>query len=113
MKTIATNVSMPGGIVKLLGLDFQVRGPLLREEIRKILIESVHDFLVYVNSDAAVRPYLENYPFEIKNVEITLFFIDAQGLELDDPYIGIAGISRGRLDYQILITIDDIPSVYQ
>jgi hypothetical protein len=110
INAIATTISMPGGAVKLLGLDFQVRGPLSKEEIRKILIDLAQDFVVSVNSDEAIKPYLENYPFEIKNIEITLFFMDSRNIRLNDPYIGIAGISRGKLDYQILITTD-IPSI--
>ncbi len=110
MNAIATNVSMPGGVVKLLGLDFQIRGPLSKNEIRKILIDTAQEFLTSVNSDVAVRPYLENYPFKIKNIDITLFLIDAKGIRLDDPHIGIASISRGTLDYDILITTD-IPSI--
>lgn len=111
MSTIATNVAMPRGVVKILGLDFQMLGPRSREDIREILINSVQDFLLFVNSNEEVRPYLENYPFEIKNVEITLFFINSKRMELNDPYIGIAGISEGKLDYQILIDTDGIPSI--
>jgi hypothetical protein len=111
MKTIATNVAMPGGIVKLLGLDFHIRGPLSREELRHLLVDLAQDFVAFVNSDQAIKPYLENYPFEVKNIDITLFIRDSRGIRLEDPYIGVAGISRGRLDYQILITADDIPSV--
>jgi len=107
---IATIVAMPGGIVKELGLDFQIIGPLSKDEIRRILINLAQEFLVFVNSDEAVRPYLENYPFEIKNIEITLFLKDSKGREIEDPHIGIAGISRGRLDYEILV-ITDIPKV--
>lgn len=106
MKPVATNVAMPGGVVKLLGLDFQIIGPLSRDEIRKVLIESAQDFLACVNSDEAVRPYLENYPFEIKNIEIILFVIGSKGIRLDDPYIGIAGMSYGKLFYETLITTD-------
>ena len=102
---------MPGGTVKLLGLDFQIRGPLPKEEIRKLLIELNREFILLVNSDENVRPYLEHYPFEIKNIEITLFFRDARGMKLNDPHISIAGISRGRLDYQVLTRTDGIPSV--
>ena len=104
MKAIGTVVAMPEGVVKELGLSFQIQGPLIKEEIRKILITSAKDFLQIVNSDEAVRPYLTKYPFEIKNVEITLFLVDSQGIGLDDPYIGVAGLSRGELDYQILVT---------
>jgi len=111
INTIATNISMPGGIVKLLGLDFQVQGPLSKEEIRKILIALVQDFLVSVNSNEKIKPYLENYPFEIKNIEITLFFIDSQRMELLDPNIGIAKVSSGSLSYKILAKTNGILSI--
>jgi len=108
---MATNVAMPGGIVKLLGLDFQMRGPLSKEEIRKILITLGEDFLVFVNSDENIKPYLKNYPFRIENIEITLFFLDLKRMELLDPYIGIAEISGGPLNYKILTRTDSILSI--
>ena len=71
-----TSIAMPGGVVKKLGLDFQIIGPLSREEARKILIEISQKFLLFVNDDEAVRPFLVNYPFEIKNIDIGLFFVN-------------------------------------
>ena len=111
IKAIGTSISMPGGDVRELGLDFQIQGPLSREETREILIGLAHDFIAYVNSDERVRPYLKYYPFTVDNVDIGLFFIDSKGYELDDPYIGIARISSGKLIYKILFTIDDIPKL--
>ena len=110
IKAIGTSISMPGGDVRELGLDFQIQGPLSREETREILIGLAHDFIAYVNSDERVRPYLKYYPFTVDNVDINLFFIDSKGYDLDDPYIGIAGIARGKLDYVILVTTD-IPNI--
>lgn len=110
VQPIGTNVAMFGGPVTLLGLDCQIYGPLSREETRKKLIDLVQEFVFLVNSDEAIRPHLKNYPFEINNIEITLFFMDKSGRTLNDPYISIAGISRGKLDYEILITTD-IPSI--
>ncbi|MCW3109843.1 MAG: hypothetical protein JWQ09_4349 [Segetibacter sp.] len=104
---------MPGGIVKLLGLDFQMVGPLQKEEIRKLLIQLAQEFLIYVNSNEAIKPYLEHYPFEIKDIDIILFFIDSQGKELEDPKIGIAEISGGELSYETITTTDNIPSIKQ
>ena len=92
---IGTAISMPGGFVQELGLDFQIYGPLSRKEIRKILIDLANEFLLFINSEE-IKSYLENYPFNIKNVDITLFLIDSNGIGLDDPYIGIAEISEGK-----------------
>lgn len=110
LNAIATNVSMPGGVVKKLGLDFQIHGPLSKEELRKILVALAQEFLNFVNEDVDVRFFLKQYPFEIKNIEITLFLIDSKGFEIKDPNIGISGISNGKLDYQMLI-FTDIPIV--
>ncbi|MCW3109842.1 MAG: hypothetical protein JWQ09_4348 [Segetibacter sp.] len=113
IKAIATNVAMPGGNIQLLGLDFQMIGPLPKEEIRKTLIQLAQEFLVCMNSNEAIKPYLETYPCGIKNIEITLFFVDSQGKDLDDPYIGIAAISRGKLNFKTIGEKDNIPSVKQ
>lgn len=110
LKTIGTIVSMPGGNVKELGLDFQIRGPLSQNEIRKILIRISQDFIAFVNADINIRKYLAYHPFDIKNINITLFVTDSNGKRVDAPYIGIAGISTGILDYKILVTTD-IPTV--
>jgi hypothetical protein len=106
MRACGLAVAMPRGVVKELGLDFRIYGPLSRDEIRKVLVRSVQEFLLLVNSDEAVKPYLENYPFTFKNVDISLFLNGFNGNGLDDPHIGIAGISKGKLDYEILITTD-------
>jgi hypothetical protein len=111
IKTIGTDVSMPGGDVRLLGLDFAIRGPLSKEEIRKILIDLVQEFLAFVNSDEAVRPYLTHYPFKIEDINIILFLKDAKGSGIDEPSIGIAEISRGILGYETIFRIDGIPSI--
>lgn len=107
----STNVSMPDGVIKLLGLDFQMIGPRSKEEIRKILIELAQEFSIYVNSDDKIKPFLEDYPFEIKMVEITLFFIDLNHRGLTDPYISIAGISRGKLDYWTLVKSNGVLAI--
>ena len=111
IKAIATDVSMPGGDVRLLGLDFAIRGPLSKEQIRKILIDLVQEFLANVNSDETVRPYLIHYPFKIENINITLFLKDAKGYGIDDPSIGIAEISRGILAYETIFRTDGMPSI--
>lgn len=109
MNPIATSVAMPEGVIKLLGLDFQICGPLNKEEIRKILIDSAHELLTNINTNTKIKSYLANYPFTIKDVEINLFIVDANRREIKHPAIGIAGITRGELDYLTLF-YTDIPN---
>lgn len=104
MQTVGTNIAMPSGVVKLLGLDFQIKGPLSREELRKILIASAHDFLKLINDDPELKYYLSRSPFTIENVDLTLFIVDVDGRGLRDPHIGIASIKRGCLGYDVLVS---------
>ena len=45
MLPIGVNVGMPGGVVKLLGVHFQIVGPLPKEKLRKILLDASEEFL--------------------------------------------------------------------
>ena len=105
-----SSVAMPQGIVSQLGLDFKIEGSLTKEQIRKILIEISQEFLLFINDDEAVRPYLKNYPFEIRNIDIGLFFIDKKGYGLDAPNIAIASINGNEISYWILKRKNGMPT---
>lgn len=109
MRPFAIGVAMPGGDIQYLELKFQIYGPLSKNEIRKILIDAAHDFLADINSDEELCSYLKNNSFSIENVGITLFVIDASGIGVNDPDIGIAGIAKGELRYLTLILTDTSP----
>lgn len=110
MQPIGTSISMPDGIVKELGIDFQIIGPLTREELRKILVDCAQELLSVVNTTNELLPFLEKTIFSVDNVDINLFIVDTNGVRLEQPNIGVAGIIRGKLDYEILVT-EDIPIV--
>jgi hypothetical protein len=108
MRTTGIVVGMPGGIVKELGIKFQIEGPLSKQALRELLIFSTQDFVDYLNANQKIQPFLEKQPFGIKNVEITLFLIDSSGMNIDHPHIGIAGICRGVL-YYLTLKDSDMP----
>ena len=83
--------------VNMLGLDFQIQGPLPKEQLRRILIESVHELLEAVNSNQQIRPFLKNYPFTEKEIITTLFVIDKNRENVFDPEILVASSYHGRL----------------
>jgi hypothetical protein len=102
MRPFAITVAMPGGDIKYLELEFQIRGPLSQQELRKVLINSAHDFLNDINADLQLCSYLKNNHMEIKDIGITLFLIGSTGIGLKAPYISIASISKGKLEYEIM-----------
>ena len=89
--------------VNLLGLKFQIKGPLTQAQLRIILLGCVNAFLTALNNNEEIRPYLKTYPFTAEGINIGIFVMDSQGKGVSDPNIGIAQAFCGTLDY---ITID-------
>lgn len=95
-------IGMTGGLadcVNILGLSFQIQGPLAKEQLREILIDCVEEFLAIINSNERLRPNLKNYPFSPKEIEITLFVIGRNEEDIFDPFIGVAYTTGGKLVY--------------
>lgn len=84
------------GSVYMIGLSFQVRHRLEREEARYLVVDCTEELLAAVNSNEAIRPYLRDYPFTTKNVEIAIFSVQADRGEVFDPYIRVASISESE-----------------
>src|SRR6185503_7266894 len=55
--------------IKMLGLSFQYHTEIGVEEMRKLLLTSGELFLSAINSNELIRPYLNNFPFEVENIE--------------------------------------------
>ena len=98
---------MPEGDIQYLALEFQICGPLSNQELRKILIGAANDFLADINTDSELCPYLKNHSLSIREIGIVLFLIDSSGRGLRDPHTSIAEISKGKLDYDILVDTYD------
>lgn len=110
MEAIGVNFSIPRGIIKKLGIHFNIRGPLSKEELRTILVYATQDFVDYVNADQKIQPFLEHKPFTFKNVDIILFVKKSNGYSrIEHPNIGVAGILKGRLWYDTIVSINDMP----
>lgn len=99
IRPCATTVAMPECDIQYLELKFDVLGPLPQDTIRKILINSIHDFLNNINNDQELCSYLPKGNLDISEVGITLFFSDANRYPINQPEIGIASIRKGELGY--------------
>lgn len=99
MRPCATSVAMPGGNIQYLELEFDVIGPLPRDTIRKLLINSVHDFLSNINNDTELCSYLKNGHLNISEVGIGFFFFDSTRRPIGIPEIGVASIEEGNLTF--------------
>jgi hypothetical protein len=100
LRVIGTNVGMPGGVVELLGLEFESERILTKKEMRKILIDCTEMFLTVINSDERIRSLLKNYPFTAENIEITIYNLPVDGSDVYHPKICTSTMNKGRLGYR-------------
>lgn len=60
------------------------------EEGRRLFVEGVELFCSTFNNDPTIRPYLLNYPFEVKNIDLRIAFEDPINFqEMPPPYVSL------------------------
>lgn len=99
MRPCAVTVGMPEGDIKYLALKFQAIGPEQKAEIRQILLSMCHDFLTDINADEPLLECLRGRKMNIEKIGITIFFHDKKRYPINEPNIGIAGLTKGNLKY--------------
>ena len=89
-----------GGYPKiwLMSLSFQRFGPpLTKEEARRLILASLDDYLIAVNKDEDIRPYLKNYPFTPKNINLSIFNYYPDKSDVYHPYIVTVAAHEGEI----------------
>ena len=99
MQLCSTAVAMPGGDIRYLELEFEVQGPLSKENIRGLLIQMARDFSKNINKDSQLCSYLKRGRMDISEIGIGLFLVGPSRRALQDPEISIASIRKGELKY--------------
>lgn len=89
--------------IEMLALAFNYFKPLNIEESRKLIIGAVDEFVAAVNADTGIRPYLGNYPFNPRNIEIRIFI---ENQDYSPPHPGALSVIS-FLDGVIYFRIDD------
>ena len=86
--------------VKVLALSFNCYDILSIESSRELVVNCVEQYLVTVNNNKEIRPYLHNYPFTEQNIDLTIFFY--QGADFKDAIPGqvsCASALNGKIFY--------------
>lgn len=87
--------------VKMLALCFIYREPVEIDQARTLLIASVDKFTAKINENEDIRRYLNNYPFETKNVEILIYIQDPSRNNFEPEKLCVVSIISDILEYQI------------
>lgn len=86
--------------IKMLALAFDCHKPLDVDTGRQLLIAAVEKFVSEVNQNESVRPYLDNYPFEAKNIEIRIFIQRPDGSPFTPNSLVVISAINGVLKYK-------------
>ena len=73
------------GSIYMIGLSFQIHHPMDLKEGRERIVDCVEELLKNINKNEEIRPFLKNYPFTTKNVQVTIYINYADGKEVFDP----------------------------
>ena len=87
--------------IKMLALAFDYYHPITIEQGRDLLVTSIDTFMKAVNDDERIRPYLANYPFEPKNIQIRIFLRNPDGSNPGPGKFAIIKSINGTLEYEI------------
>src|SRR5262249_20682617 len=83
--------------IKLFELLFQCRRSLNLQEGRKFLVNAIDQFLSEVNSDEKLRPYLDHYPFQPKDINLSILLLSPKETEEE---LSVITAREGILEYQ-------------
>ena len=68
---------------------------------KELLIYIIDEYLSAINNNKEIRPYLHEYPFTAKNVEIRIWIYEPDGSRLSPEKIHYVSSIDGVLDYYI------------
>lgn len=86
--------------IKMLHLGFAYRKSLSIDEARHMIVDCVHEFAKTINEDEKIRPYLGNYPFASRNIQLEIFLQDESGRSVSNGLLLVTA-NRGKIKYKI------------
>ncbi|MFA6118867.1 MAG: hypothetical protein WC688_03015 [Parachlamydiales bacterium] len=63
---------------------------------RELIVYCAEEFLKNINSDEKIRPYLQNYPFDSKNIKVSIYPQNKNNLR---NKLEIISFSHGKIKY--------------
>ncbi len=87
--------------IRMLAISFFYYNEVDIEQGRDLLMTAGTVFLRNINAKERIRPFLENYPFEAKNIEIRIFLQKPDGSDTSPGKLSILSMVGGVLAYKV------------
>lgn len=98
IRLIGTGGGMLGDIY-MMAMSFNYCQEVDFDTARRLLVYCVEEYLSAINSDEKLRPYLHNYPFTAKNIEIRIYLKKPNNSDVPLGSICIARSIKGVVSY--------------
>jgi len=85
--------------IQMMAMSFSYYHEVNVEQARELITYAINEYLADINNNQEIRPYLHEYPFTSKNVEIRLFIYGPDRRELSPEKIGYVSSIDGVLEY--------------
>jgi hypothetical protein len=87
--------------IRMLALSFNYYNPIDIEQARELLIAAGNLLLKTINENEQIRPYLDTYPFQPKNIEIRIFLKPLGSFDIEGKKLCGISMLDGILEYEI------------
>lgn len=86
--------------IRMLALFFSYYEEVDIEKARELIVKAGILFLKTANEDEKARPYLANYPFGLKNIELRFFMKTKNGPETRPDKLSCISLIEGKIEYE-------------
>lgn len=85
--------------IRMMAMSFVYKHEIDVDEGRTLLIAALGEYIEAVNTNEEIRPYLANYPFDPKNIEIRIFIHNPDNSNVEEGKISVISAINGILKY--------------
>ncbi len=88
--------------IKMMAMSFEYYQELDLKAARELLLYVINEYLSNINNNEEVRPYLHEYPFTAKNIEIRIYIYNSDGTEISPNKINTISAVDSNLRYSTI-----------
>ncbi len=88
--------------IRMMAISFDFLHEVSLTEARQLLVYATTEYLNAINANKEIRPYLQNYPFTVNNIEVMIFIQKPDGQNVPPGKIVSMSSINSILSYDLL-----------
>ena len=88
--------------IRMMAISFDFIYEVNLTEARQLLVYATTEYLNAINTNKEIRPYLQNYPFRVNNIEVMIFIQKPDGQNVSPGKIVSISSINSILSYDLL-----------